>query len=376
MNGHLGNRVSALVDGQLSPGAAERALAHVAGCPRCASDLSAARAARQVLSRVDDVRPAGDLTARLLALGGPVSDPTDGPVRSDGAPTGTFAPATVRPGTAAGFSDSRSGGAPTAGPLGGLWGGTLGGRSALGGSGALDGSVLGGGVLGGRGVLGARSVVGTSQQSVGGAPHGRRGLRAAVSSLTGLGMVAVALFVLGDRPDVAPATTPVDALSMVGAVGSTTVPISAGTGEPDQGVSTEEYLAWMRAEGWTCPESVPAGWTVTSVRLRDDGRALEVDLSGPAGSVVVTEQQGRLDAASLTAAERIDVHGRTVYLLSTTPWHAAWQSGDTVVEVISDEAGADAGVVVGQFPGAEFDTGLPARLTRGWDTLTAVVQQP
>jgi hypothetical protein len=65
-----------------------------------------------------------------------------------------------------------------------------------------------------------------------------------------------------------------------------------------------------------------------------------------------------------------------VYLLSTAPWHAAWQSGDTVVEVVSDRTGPDAAAVVAQFPGGEFDSGLPARLTRGWDTLAAAVHLP
>ncbi|WP_162177339.1 zf-HC2 domain-containing protein, partial [Actinotalea ferrariae] len=41
---HLGSRLSALVDGQLPPAAAERALEHVATCPACADELRAARA--------------------------------------------------------------------------------------------------------------------------------------------------------------------------------------------------------------------------------------------------------------------------------------------------------------------------------------------
>ena len=66
---HLGTRLSALADGQLAPAATERALAHVAGCPQCAAELTAARAARRALAAADDVTPAPDLTARLLSLG-------------------------------------------------------------------------------------------------------------------------------------------------------------------------------------------------------------------------------------------------------------------------------------------------------------------
>jgi hypothetical protein len=351
VNGHLGDRVSALVDGQLAPAAAERALAHVACCPRCASDLAAARAARRVLSDVDDVRPAGDLTARLLALGGacaPGGAPGPAAPRAT-RPMDPFVPPSGARSTADAFGDGRA--------LLGQQPGVLGSRGLLGG---------GGGVLGGRGFIGGRDPFGT---------HGRRGLRAAVGSLTGLGMVAVGLFLLGDRPPVAPATESSEALSLLGDAGAAAVPVSSGA-EPAAGASTEQYLEWMRAEGWTCPAEVPADWAVTSVRLRDGGTTLEVDLSGPSGDVVVTEQHGRLDAAALTAADRLDVDGRTVYLISSAPWHAAWQSGDTVIEIVSADAGPDVATVVAQFPDGEFDSGLPARLTRGWDTFTAAMHLP
>jgi hypothetical protein len=115
---------------------------------------------------------------------------------------------------------------------------------------------------------------------------------------------------------------------------------------------------------------------VSSVRLRDGGSTLEVALSGPAGDLVVTEQQGRLDTDALTAADRVTVADRTVYLLSTTPWHVAWQSGDTVVELVSSDVSADVATVVAQFPEHGFDSGFSARLTRGWDTLSAAVHLP
>jgi anti-sigma factor RsiW len=73
---HLGSRISALADGQLSPAATERALAHVATCPQCAAELGAARAARRAVASADIVAPTADLTARLLSLAGPA--PRDG----------------------------------------------------------------------------------------------------------------------------------------------------------------------------------------------------------------------------------------------------------------------------------------------------------
>lgn len=363
MSAHLGDRVSAIVDGQLGPAATERALAHVACCARCAADLASARSARRLLSGVDDVRPEGDLTARLLALGGPLPTGPASGARGPRRPMDPFVSPSGRRSTPPSPDGPSSGG--TAG-LAGL----LGGRSLLGQEVLGSRDVLGSGrVLGGAGVLGGRGVLGTVTGS-------RRGLRAAVGSLTGLGMVAVGLFLLGDRPEVAPAQASAEALTLLGAAVPVSAPVATDVAEPADGSSTQEYLDWMRTQGWTCPTTVPEGWTVSSVRERDGGETLEVALSGPAGDVVVTEQHGRLDAAALTAADRLDVAGRTVYLLSTSPWHAAWQSGDTVVEVVSTDTGPEVASVVAQFPDGEFDTGLPARLTRGWDTLTAAVHLP
>src|SRR5690606_23106913 len=69
MTPHLGTWISALADGQLDPEARERALGHVAGCPSCAEELAAVRAARRALADAGDVPVAPDLTGRLLALG-------------------------------------------------------------------------------------------------------------------------------------------------------------------------------------------------------------------------------------------------------------------------------------------------------------------
>jgi anti-sigma factor RsiW len=350
MSQHLGSWVSALADGQLAPAATERALAHVAGCTRCAGELASARAARRALSGADDVRPAGDLTARLLALGcGPTGTP-DTPVRA----MTPFAPPAGRPAT---FTDTPITATPRTSLLGGA-GFPLAALAGLGGQTTTAGDD-------GRGVL------------TGTVTPGRRGLRAVVGSVTGLGVVAAGLFVLGDRPDVTPTAAAAPALSLLGSARTAAVPVvSAAADEPEAGSTTADYLAWMQAQGWTCPSEVPDGWSVSSVRLRDDGGTLEVALSGPVGDLVVTEQQGRLDTDALTAAERVTLADRTVYLLSTSPWHVAWQSGDTVVEVVSADGSADVESVVAQFPEHDFDSGLPARLTRGWDTLAAAVRLP
>jgi len=313
-----------------------------------------------VLSDVDDVHPAGDLTARLIALGaaGLPGAGRTGPGGRDATGRGAMEPFVSPSDRGAAFTEPRAGGST---------------GSSLGGASAFGGGLRGGGALDGRHVLGRRGVFGRHCALTGTVAPARRGLRVAVGSLTGLGLVAVALFLLGDRPPVVPAAESSAALALLGDSAVAAIPV-VSNGEPAAGASTEEYLTWMRARGWTCPARVPEGWAVTSVLLLDEGASLALDLTGPEGDLVVTEQQGRLDLGALTAADRLDLDGRTVYLLSTAPWHVAWQSGEMVVEVVSADAVPGATTVVGQFPDGDYDTGLPARLTRGWDTLTAAVR--
>ncbi|PRZ07739.1 hypothetical protein BCE75_10483 [Isoptericola sp. CG 20/1183] len=82
MSGHLGDRVSALADGQLGPAETDRALCHVAACRLCAAELEAARAARRRLSQACDVAPTPELTARLLALSASIPSTDHDPLRA------------------------------------------------------------------------------------------------------------------------------------------------------------------------------------------------------------------------------------------------------------------------------------------------------
>ncbi|WP_242448377.1 zf-HC2 domain-containing protein [Cellulomonas sp. WB94] len=333
---HLGDRISALADGQLSPAATERALAHVATCCLCTSELAAARAARRAVASADSVAPTADLTARLLSLAG-AAPREGGPVRVD-----PFA-------------------YPTAG--GASWGG------------------------------GPRLDRGVPAHTLTGDLTARRSIRRiTVGSLTGLGVMVVTLFALGDGPAVLPTDGPAQSFALLGAatplaapavVAGTSGAVSSGSWHPlvrvvadDTGTAgATDYIAWMRAHGWTAPTQVPVGWTVTAVRLLDE-TTLEVDLVGPEGTLVVTERHGRLDTDALVGTERRVVADRTVYVLGATPWHAAWQSGDTVVEVVAATGSGDVETLVAQFPLDAYDQGVPARITRGWGTMTQTLVQP
>lgn len=328
MTQHLGTWVSALVDGQLGPAATERALAHVAACPTCAHELAVARQARLALSVVHDVEPAPHLTARLLALGTP--------------PPGQ-APGQARPGERK----------PVV-PLG---------LSAY----ALPARALSGDL--------------TSRR--------RPGYRVAIASFAGVGVAAIGLFLLGDQPVVVPTAHPAEVLSMLGQAsgpGGTT----AGTLAPDlaaqissssrgSGLTEAAVLAWMRDGGWTCPTGVPDGYKITAARLiggHDTDVLLELDLAGPDGVIVLTEERGALAGAALVGVPTEAVGDRTVYVLNRQPWHVVWQSGDTVVSVVSESSTDSVAALVASFPAAGFDDGLPARLARGWDTVTGAFARP
>jgi hypothetical protein len=67
---HLGERVSALVDGQLSLDAMERAYSHLAHCRECRDAVEAERLMKARLSCLPAPEPETDLLGRLAAIGG------------------------------------------------------------------------------------------------------------------------------------------------------------------------------------------------------------------------------------------------------------------------------------------------------------------
>ncbi|MGY1838994.1 MULTISPECIES: anti-sigma factor family protein [unclassified Modestobacter] len=60
--------IAALVDGELSGGAAGRAARHLTGCAQCRMAVAAQREAKSALQREQDVAVPGDLLSRLNAI--------------------------------------------------------------------------------------------------------------------------------------------------------------------------------------------------------------------------------------------------------------------------------------------------------------------
>ncbi|WKX72431.1 anti-sigma factor [Streptomyces sp. XD-27] len=87
---HLGDRLSALVDGELGHDARERVLAHLATCPRCKAEADAQRQVKNVFTRTAAPPPSEDLLARLHGLPGIVLDGDD--QQDGGGPDGRDGP--------------------------------------------------------------------------------------------------------------------------------------------------------------------------------------------------------------------------------------------------------------------------------------------
>ena len=69
---HLGDRLSALVDGELDGAELDRAHAHLAGCEQCRTEAAELRALKQKLRGLISGAPAeAAMTSRLIAMTGP-----------------------------------------------------------------------------------------------------------------------------------------------------------------------------------------------------------------------------------------------------------------------------------------------------------------
>ncbi|MFD0529787.1 zf-HC2 domain-containing protein [Kitasatospora arboriphila] len=99
---HLGDRLSAYLDGELGHDSRERVQAHLATCPDCLAEADEGRAVKHLLTRTDNPGPSSTLMARLLAVAALPED-------EDGSGPGGGMPAV--PGTLGG---SRSPAAPSA----------------------------------------------------------------------------------------------------------------------------------------------------------------------------------------------------------------------------------------------------------------------
>ncbi|WP_030793844.1 anti-sigma factor family protein [Streptomyces sp. NRRL S-920] len=76
---HLGDRLAALVDGELGHDARERVLAHLATCPMCKTEADAQRRLKSVFAQAAPPPPSESFLARLQGLPAGGSEPPGGP---------------------------------------------------------------------------------------------------------------------------------------------------------------------------------------------------------------------------------------------------------------------------------------------------------
>lgn len=319
--GHLGDLISALADGQLSPAETEKALCHVTTCRLCARELDTARAARRALSSAADVTPDPALTARLMALQASIPPTGEDPLRRPLlGPDPLSAPAWQT----ASFTGSFAGSA------------------------RFDGSID----------RPARR---------------RRTARIAALGVGGVGVLGLALFSLGDMPVVSPQLSAQTSMTMLGRTGPDDV--AAGqdvlaTFDEAPADVTAAALDWAEDNGWVAPADLPSGYTVSAMRLvGDKGQTLEIDLTGPGGRAVVRERAGRL-------AHGDDVTPGGVQVLATEPTHVAWQSDDMVVDVVAEAPEEVLTQLVASFGEHGYDAGVLPRIARGWHTVTGAIESP
>ncbi len=67
---HLGRRLSALIDGELSDSERDQAHAHLVGCDECRAEAAALRTLKRRVRGLGETPADGALTRRLIALGG------------------------------------------------------------------------------------------------------------------------------------------------------------------------------------------------------------------------------------------------------------------------------------------------------------------
>jgi anti-sigma factor RsiW len=101
---HLGDRITALVDGELGHDERDRVLAHLAACAPCRAEAEAQRRLKQRLRSLGDASPTSDLLTRLYAMGepgGPIP-PRTRPMPGAAKPPVVARPSARRPGGARG----------------------------------------------------------------------------------------------------------------------------------------------------------------------------------------------------------------------------------------------------------------------------------
>lgn len=78
---HLGQRLSALIDGELDDGERDRVLVHLAGCDSCRGEAAALRTLKRRMNALGEAAADAELTRRLMGLPGQPGTGPSAPAR-------------------------------------------------------------------------------------------------------------------------------------------------------------------------------------------------------------------------------------------------------------------------------------------------------
>lgn len=319
MSAHLGPLASALVDEQLQPAAREKALAHLVVCHRCTQEVRDIRTARAALSLASEEQPAlsNNFMQGLLQM-----------AHEEHAQAQREAIIAHREA----FVDHK--------PVpGGEYCGQMKARKKL-----------------------------TQLAKYG--------------AVFALGGSCVAAFLLGERPNITPRSDQgilAERLSVLRESNSFSPiygvhgPVASGHGST---VDSHKLNGWLKEHGWTVPEALPTGVTITSVGfLASRPNELEFIMDTPVGEVVIIESHGILDVSSFDSPVIMEHPHGPIYKLRETPTHLVWQSGETMIEVIGQAASEQLMELAHSFKAEQHDSGYTAQLARGFTQLAGVVSE-
>lgn len=129
-------------------------------------------------------------------------------------------------------------------------------------------------------------------------------------------------------------------------------------------------------EGWICPARLASDFDLSLLDQVDtDGNTMHVGYTDGLSTLSVFEQHGTLDPATLAGFEERLVGGQLVYLRTGLPTLAVWQSGDTVITIVTDVPQQRVGALLQALPHLPMTSGsgVTGRIGTGLDKLASAV---
>lgn len=318
MTPHLGDWASALVDNQLSLTEREQAFAHLARCASCAAEVTEIRQARALLHRAANV-PAPNAALLDSVMRWPDSGPpmTNESLALDSSANPFLVAHPVPP----------------------------------------------------------KAYAGNICQPQGLAKHWPKYVAGLAASA-----VCASLYVLGGRPTVTPHLTDLATQEHLSRTLTTHdfAPVAEVTGPGRagfaSGVDWSKLESWLAAHRYSVPQHLPTSVTIERVGFSSSSPGvLEMVFGTDVGRVMLTETYGQLDLSAVAKLQPIEHGAGKIYVVSQSPAHLIWQSGENVIELSSTASVSQIGQMTEQFAVSNSDQGLKDRLARGLAQITGVI---